>query len=198
MENNNETDNGVNGTGGTVEGSAPGSWGMEGQAPPARHLTTRPNTYPRRPRGTRQENPNGRKKWSKLENKIAMECFFEADALGGRGIGDRVIEIWNERGMFPIAKDRLMCQIRVIKRITWFTLVELDEMKQGAKKRARRRQAKSDEDEESDLDVEYIDNLEADPLTEEQGNVEGDQYNSKPLIAPVVPDVGLQCPNRPS
>ena len=54
-------------------------------------------------------------------------------ALGGRGIGECVNEIWNERGMFPIVKDRL-CQIRVIKRRTWFTLVELDKIKQGAEK----------------------------------------------------------------
>jgi hypothetical protein len=59
--------------------------------------------------------------------------------LGERGVGERVYHLWNERDMFPISQNGLMCQIRVIRRKNWFTLVELEDIQKVVKMKVHRR-----------------------------------------------------------
>ena len=54
------------------------------------------------------QNSNGiravnRRKWSKGDNRIAMECFIRSKPEN-RGYRRRMISIWQDRGMFEISK----------------------------------------------------------------------------------------------
>ena len=69
-----------------------------------------------------------KRKWSKADYKVAMECFLRAQK-GGRGVGKRTLDLWLDRGMFDISENNLMNQIRVIKKKQWLTSVEIEEMK---------------------------------------------------------------------
>ena len=111
-------DNGVNETGiMSDEGSSPGRVTCVGeQAVLGRQPTTVHDKIVKR-------------KWSKADCKVAMECYLRAQE-GGRGVRKRTLDLWLERGMFHIGESNFMNQIRIIKRKRWLTGVEIEEMKQ--------------------------------------------------------------------
>ena len=113
----NEIDNGVNETGIIFdEGFSPGRVTCVGeQAVLGRQPTTVHDKIVKR-------------KWSKADYKVAMECFLRAQK-GGRGVGKRTLDLWLDRGMFDISENNLMRQIRVIKKKQWLTSIEIEEMK---------------------------------------------------------------------
>ena len=113
----NEIDNGVDETGIIFdEGFSPGRVTCVGeQAVLGRQPTT-------------VHDKTVKRKWSKADYKVAMECFLRAQK-GGRGVGKRTLDLWLDRGMFDISENNLMNQIRVIKKKQWLTSVEIEEMK---------------------------------------------------------------------
>ena len=68
-----------------------------------------------------------RRKWSKDDNRIAMECFIRSKPEN-RGYRRRMISIWQDRGMFEISEQRLADQVKQIKHNQWLTKVEVEEM----------------------------------------------------------------------
>ena len=52
-----------------------------------------------------------RRKWSKDDNRIAMECFIRSKPEN-RGYRRRMISIWQDRGMFEISEQRLADQVK--------------------------------------------------------------------------------------
>ena len=104
----NEIDNGVNETGIIFdEGFLPGRVTCVGeQAVLGRQPTTVHDKIVKR-------------KWSKANYKVAMECFLRAQK-GGRGVGKRTLDLWLDRGMFDISENNLMNQIRVIKNYYYY------------------------------------------------------------------------------
>ena len=68
-----------------------------------------------------------RRKWSKDDNIIAMECFIR-NKPENRGYRRRMISIWQDRGMFEISEQRLADQVKQIKHNQWLTKVEVEEM----------------------------------------------------------------------
>ena len=40
-----------------------------------------------------------KRKWSKADYKVAMECFLRAQK-GGRGVGKRTLDLWLDRGYY--------------------------------------------------------------------------------------------------
>ena len=83
----NEIDNGVNETGIIFdEGFSPGRVTCVGeQVVLGRQPTTVHDKIVKR-------------KWSKADYKVAMECFLRAQK-GGRGVGKRTLDLWLDRGM---------------------------------------------------------------------------------------------------
>ena len=89
MSNQNSENNGVNRARPLEEGSSPGRCSLVRQRGPSRHPTT------------------VRTKWSKYVNKIVMECFFrrkpfDDDGKPIRGYRQRMMQEWNEHGVFEI------------------------------------------------------------------------------------------------
>ena len=52
-----------------------------------------------------------RRKWSKDDNRIAMECFIRSKPEN-RGYRRRMISIWQDRVMFEISEQRLADQVK--------------------------------------------------------------------------------------
>ena len=66
-----------------------------------------------------------RRKWSKDDHIIAMECFIRSKPEN-RGYRRRMISIWQDRGMFEISEQRLADQVKQIKHNQWLTKVEVN------------------------------------------------------------------------
>ena len=61
----------------------------------------------------------------------ALDCYFRS-IPERRGYRQRMIDPWNERGMFKITKQRMADQERAIPRNHWLTNLELEEMRRCA------------------------------------------------------------------
>ena len=92
--------------------------GMLEQVPPDRRHTAQNSN------GIRAVN---RRKWSKDDNRIAMECFIRSKPEN-RGYRRRMINIWQDRGMFEKSEQRLADQVKQIKHNQWLTKVEVEEI----------------------------------------------------------------------
>ena len=143
--------------------------------------TSQTNVYRRRNVGCRRQNPTGRRKWSKADNKVALECFYQAEAIGGRGVSGRTFELWKAKGMFDIRQNGLMGQIRTIRRKNWFTLVEVDEIRHAAERRAQRQSSHTESEEESIIVEDLEDNAE---LNERTGSVNNENSSDDISSAP--------------
>ena len=103
MSNKNNQINDVNGSGSTNgEAVASGMDCLTEHAQPDRHPATA--TTRRR-----------RRKWSKAENEILVECYLKSDPHV-RGYGARMLKIWTDKGMFLTTEKYLARQLRQIKR----------------------------------------------------------------------------------
>ena len=56
----------------------------------------------------------GRKNWSKLENKVVIECYIDSEPEK-RGYRKIMFRILNENGLFAVSEQRLGDQVRQIK-----------------------------------------------------------------------------------
>ena len=65
------------------------------------------------------------------DNRPALDCYFRS-IPERRGYRQRMIELWNERGMFKITEQRMADQERAIPRNHWFTNVELEDLRRCA------------------------------------------------------------------
>ena len=112
--------NGVDEAGTNGEGLSPGRCPIEEQGGPGRNHAT---ATVRRKRG-------GKIDWSDL-NGTVMECYILSEPER-RGYMDRMREIWLQKGMFEVTKQRLGDQVRQIKKKGWLTDVEIEEIKRKA------------------------------------------------------------------
>ena len=77
----------------------------------------------------RQPVTGTRRKYSREDNRAVMKCYFRSRPEA-RGYRKRMFNIWKETGGFDTSEQRLADQVRVIKKDNWFTLEELDELRE--------------------------------------------------------------------
>ena len=105
--------NGVNDYGINDEVVSPGMCPADQQRRPGRNPTTA---------GTR------RKKWTRIENEVAMESYLRIEPEK-RGYRKRLADLWRQNDMVEISEQRLMNQIRQIKKKGWFSQLEIERIK---------------------------------------------------------------------
>ena len=71
-----------------------------------------------------------RRKWTKYENRVVMECFYLSDPKT-RGYRKRMHVLWNDRGMFNVTEQRLIDQKFQIGKKQWLSALELEEIQRN-------------------------------------------------------------------
>ena len=79
--------------------------------------------------GRRHANPviSKRRKWTSQENKIVMECYLLSEPKI-RGYRKHILSLWQQKGMFWVSEQRLVRQVNTIRRNSWMTEVEIEEL----------------------------------------------------------------------
>ena len=79
--------------------------------------------------GRHHANPiiNKRRKWTSQENKIVMECYLLSKPMI-RGYRKRILSLWLRKGMFWVSEQRLVDQANAIRRNSWMTEIEIQEL----------------------------------------------------------------------
>ena len=79
--------------------------------------------------GRHHANPviSKRRKWTSQENKIVMECYLLSESKI-RGYRKRMLSLWLEKGMFWVSEQRLVDQGNTIRRNSWMTELEIEEL----------------------------------------------------------------------
>ena len=114
------SDNGVNEAGTNGEGLSPGRCPIDEQGGPGRNHDT----------ATVRRRKGGKIDWSDL-NGTVMECYILSEPER-RGYMDRMRELWLQKGLSEVTKQRLSDQVRQIKKKGWLTDVEIEEIKRKA------------------------------------------------------------------
>ena len=68
-----------------------------------------------------------RRKWTNQENKIVMKCYLLSEPKV-RGYRKRMLSLWLQQGMFWVSKQRLVDQANTIRRNSWMTELEIEEL----------------------------------------------------------------------
>ena len=68
-----------------------------------------------------------KRKWTSQENKIVMECYISSDPKL-RGYRKRMLSLWQQKGMFWVSEQRLVDQANTIRRNSWMTELEIEEL----------------------------------------------------------------------
>ena len=68
-----------------------------------------------------------RRKWTSQENKIVMECYL-LSAPKIRGYRKRMLSLWVQKDMFCVSEQRLVDQANTIRRNSWMTELEIEEL----------------------------------------------------------------------
>ena len=68
-----------------------------------------------------------RRKWTRQENKIVMECYLLNEPRI-RGYRKRMSSLWLQKGMFWVSEQRLVYQANTIRRNSWMTELEIEEL----------------------------------------------------------------------
>ena len=68
-----------------------------------------------------------RRTWTSQENKIVMECYFLSE-LKIRGYRKGMLSLWLQKGMFWVSEQRLVNQANTIRRNSWMTDLEIEEL----------------------------------------------------------------------
>ena len=68
-----------------------------------------------------------RRKWTSQENKIVMECYLLSEPKI-RGYRKRMLSLWLQKGMFWVSEQRLVDQVNTIRRNSWMTELEIEEL----------------------------------------------------------------------
>ena len=79
--------------------------------------------------GSHHANPviSKRRKWTIQENKIVMECYLLSKPKI-RGYRKRMLSLWLQKGMFWVSEQRLVYQANTIRRNSWMTELEIEEL----------------------------------------------------------------------
>ena len=75
------------------------------------------------------ENPviSKRRKWTSQENNIVMECYLLSEPKI-RGYRKRILSSWLQKGMFWLSEQRLVDLVNTIRRNSWMTEFEIEEL----------------------------------------------------------------------
>ena len=77
-----------------------------------------------------------KRRWTKEEYKIAIECRIRAENdINPGGIGKKALKFWEEKNMFEMTENKLMNQIRVINNKGWLTPVEIEMIRRQVERR---------------------------------------------------------------
>ena len=68
-----------------------------------------------------------RRKWTSQENKIVMECYLLSEPKI-RGYRKRMLSLWQQKGMIWVSEQRLVDQANTIRRNSWMTELEIEEL----------------------------------------------------------------------
>ena len=111
MSNNEIQTNDVNGSRLAEQGPSPGRCSRQGNI------------------GRHHANPviSKRRKWTSQENKIVMECYLLSEPKI-RGYRKRMLSLWQQKGMFWVSEQRLVDQANTIRRNSWMTELEIEEL----------------------------------------------------------------------
>ena len=76
-----------------------------------------------------QANPviSKRRKWTSQENKIVMECYLLSEPKI-RGYRKHMLSLWLQKGMLWVSEQRLVDQANIIRRNSWMTELEIEEL----------------------------------------------------------------------
>ena len=79
--------------------------------------------------GRHHANPvsSKRRKWTSQEKKIVMECYLLSEPKI-RGYRKRMLSLWLQKGMFWVSEQRLVDQANTIRRNSWMTELEIEEL----------------------------------------------------------------------
>ena len=79
--------------------------------------------------GRHHANPviSKRSKWTSQENKIVTECYLLSEPKI-RGYRKRMLSLWLQKGMFWVLEQRLVDQANTIRRNSWMTELEIEEL----------------------------------------------------------------------
>ena len=79
--------------------------------------------------GRHHANPviSKRRKWTSQKNKSVMECYIMSE-LNIRGYRKHMLSLWLQRGMFWVSEQRLVDQANTIRRNSWMTELEMEEL----------------------------------------------------------------------
>ena len=79
--------------------------------------------------GRHHANPviSKRRKWTSQENKIVLECYILSEPKI-RGYRKRMLSLWQQKGMFWVSEQRLVDQANTIRRNSWMTELEIEEL----------------------------------------------------------------------
>ena len=69
-----------------------------------------------------------RKMWTRQENEFVMECYLRSGPERRR-YRKRMHDIWRSKGIFEVTEQRLMDQIRQIKKNKWLSNLEIENIK---------------------------------------------------------------------
>ena len=79
--------------------------------------------------GRHRVNPviSKRRKWPSQENKIVMDCYLLSEPKI-RGYRKHMLSSWLQKGMFWVSEQRLVDQANTIRRNSWITELEIEEL----------------------------------------------------------------------
>ena len=68
-----------------------------------------------------------RRKWTSQEKKIVMEYYLLSEPKI-RGYRKRILGLWLQKSMFWVSEQRLVDQANTIRRNSWMTELELEQL----------------------------------------------------------------------
>ena len=79
--------------------------------------------------GRHHANPviNKRTKWTSQENKIVMECYLLSEPKI-RQYRKIMLSLWLQKSMFWVPEQRLVDQANTIRKNSWMTELEIEEL----------------------------------------------------------------------
>ena len=127
--------------------------------------------------GRHHANPviSKRRKWSSQENKIVMECYLLGDPKV-KVYRKHMLSLWLNKGMFWVSLQRPVEQTNTIRRNTWLTELEIEQLERNlAENDSYKEEERSADDTCSNLGEEVRDILAALEADEEISNHEEDE-----------------------
>ena len=79
--------------------------------------------------GRHDANPvtSKKRKWTSHEDKIVMDCYLLSEPKI-RGYRKRMLSLWLQKGMFWVSEQRLVNQANAIRRNSWMTELEIEDL----------------------------------------------------------------------